>query len=82
MGRAKQPDQIFTEAAAKSSRRNTRHVFTEAELRDPDELNRARDTLSDIEIARSRGQKISDEQRRAYNRAKALIRKVSQLSPA
>ena len=51
MGRAKQPDQIFAEAAAKSSRRNTRHVFTEAELRNSDEVNRARDTLSDIEIS-------------------------------
>lgn len=74
--------QVFAEAAAKSSRRNRRYVFTKDELRDPDAINRARDTLSDIETARSKGMEISDEQRQASNRAKAFIRRVAQLNAA
>jgi hypothetical protein len=74
--------QVFAEAAAKSSRRYQRHVFTENELRDPETINRARDTLADIEAARRVGAQISNEQRLAGRWAKAFIRKAQQRGPA
>ena len=63
---------VFAEAAAKSFRRKTRHVFTEKELRDPETLNRARDILADIQATRRGGEKISDAQRQAGRWADAL----------
>jgi hypothetical protein len=74
--------QVFAEAAAKSSRRYQRHLFTENELRDPETINRARDTLADIEAARRVGAQISNEQRLAGRWAKAFIRKAQQRGPA
>ena len=74
--------EVFAQAAATSPRRITRYTFTEAELRDPDAFNRARDTLADIATAYKKGEAISDEQRKAGNRAKAFIRRVSHLDAA
>jgi tetratricopeptide (TPR) repeat protein len=70
------------EPVEKSSRRKQRHVFTEEELHDPKAIDRARDTLADIESARHAGSPVPSELREAGRRASALLRRVRQFNAA